>query len=49
MIAASGVVSAITGVGQTTTNNGHFFTRPGCDLATGIGTPIMAALITETP
>jgi subtilase family serine protease len=39
----------ITGIGQTTTNNGHFFTRPGYDLATGIGTPIMAALITGTP
>jgi subtilase family serine protease len=36
----------ITGIGQTTTNNGHFATRPGYDLATGIGTPIMAALIT---
>jgi len=36
----------ITGIGQTTTNNGHFATRPGYDLATGIGTPVMAALIT---
>jgi len=38
----------ITGKGQSVTNNGHFFTRPGYDLATGIGTPIMAALITGT-
>jgi hypothetical protein len=39
----------ITGIGQKVTNNGRFSTRPGYDLATGIGTPIMAALITETP
>jgi subtilase family serine protease len=38
----------ITGAGQVAKNNGHFFTRPGYDLATGIGTPIMAALITGT-
>ncbi len=38
----------ITGIGQHTTNNGLFPTRPGYDLATGIGTPKMAALITET-
>jgi subtilase family serine protease len=38
----------ITGTGQSVTNNGHFFTRPGYDLATGIGTPIMAALITAS-
>jgi subtilase family serine protease len=39
----------ITGIGQKVTNNGRFSTRPGYDLATGIGTPVMAALITETP
>jgi subtilase family serine protease len=39
----------ITGAGQPVTSNGHFLTRPGYDLATGIGTPIMAALITQTP
>jgi subtilase family serine protease len=39
----------ITGVGQSVNNNGNFFTRPGYDLATGIGTPNMATLITETP
>jgi hypothetical protein len=26
-------------------NNGRFPSRPGYDLATGIGTPVMAALI----
>jgi len=36
----------ITGIGQTTNNNGLFPTRRGYDLATGIGTPKMAALIT---
>jgi kumamolisin len=36
----------ITGVGQSTNNNGLFPTTPGYDEATGIGTPIMAALIT---
>ena len=36
----------ITGIGQTTNNNGLFPTTPGYDLATGIGTPKMAALIT---
>jgi subtilase family serine protease len=39
----------ITGAGQSVTSNGHLIVRPGYDLATGIGTPIMAALITETP
>ena len=38
----------ITGIGQTTSNNGLFPTAPGYDLATGIGTPKMAALITGT-
>jgi subtilase family serine protease len=36
----------ITGIGQTTNNNGLFPTTPGYDEATGIGTPNMAALIT---
>ncbi len=39
----------ITGIGprqQAATNNGLFPTTPGCDMATGIGTPKMAALIT---
>jgi hypothetical protein len=39
----------VPGQGQSVTSNGHFLVRPGYDLATGIGTPIMAALITETP
>jgi subtilase family serine protease len=38
----------ITGVGQSMNNNGLFPTRPGYDLATGVGTPDMAALITAT-
>ena len=38
----------ITGAGQSVTNNGRFPTVRGYDLATGIGTPIMAALITAT-
>ena len=38
----------ITGIGQSVTSNGLFPTRPGYDLATGIGTPDMAALITAT-
>ncbi len=36
----------ITGIGQSTNNNGLFPTTRGYDLATGIGTPKMAALIT---
>jgi kumamolisin len=36
----------ITGAGQATTNNGLYPTTPGYDLATGIGTPRLAALIT---
>jgi hypothetical protein len=39
----------ITGVGQTTNNNGLFPVTPGYDLATGIGTPIMDHLITRNP
>jgi len=38
----------ITGIGQATNNNGLFPTVPGYDLATGIGTPKLAALITES-
>jgi subtilase family serine protease len=38
----------ITGIGQAVTTNGLFPTTPGYDEATGIGTPKMAALITET-
>ena len=38
----------ITGIGQATSNNGLFPAVPGYDEATGIGTPRMAALITET-
>jgi subtilase family serine protease len=36
----------ITGIGQTTTSNGLFPTTPGYSEATGIGTPVMSALIT---
>jgi kumamolisin len=36
----------ITGQGQSTNNNGLFPTAPGYDLAVGIGSPRMAALIT---
>ena len=39
----------ITGLGplqQAATNNGLFPSTPGYDMATGIGTPKMAALIT---
>jgi subtilase family serine protease len=39
----------ITGFGQMTNNNGLFPTTPGYDLATGIGTPQMEALILLTP
>ena len=41
----------ITGIGpkqRAATNNGLFPTRPGYDEATGIGTPIMSALITQS-
>ena len=38
----------ITGLGQTTNNNGLFPVTPGYDEATGIGTPRMAALITQS-
>jgi hypothetical protein len=36
----------ITGIGQSTNNDGLFPTTPGYDMATGIGTPKMAAIIT---
>jgi kumamolisin len=39
----------ITGIGQTTNNNGLFPTVPGYDLATGVGTPKMAPIITGKP
>jgi subtilase family serine protease len=39
----------ITGVHQSETNNGLYPTTPGYDLATGIGTPKMEALITGLP
>jgi kumamolisin len=38
----------ITGKGQTTTNNGLFPVTPGYDEATGIGTPRMSTLITQS-
>ncbi len=44
-----GYFNDITGIGQTTNNNGLFPTTPGYDLATGIGTPKMGALITLFP
>jgi subtilase family serine protease len=44
-----GYFNDITGLGQSTNNNGHFPTTPGYDLATGIGTPKMAPLITLVP
>jgi subtilase family serine protease len=46
---ANGYFNDITGVHQTTDNNGLYPTTPGYDLATGIGTPKMGALITLTP
>jgi hypothetical protein len=39
----------ITGIGQTTNNNGLFPTTRHYDLATGIGTPKIAPLITLDP
>jgi subtilase family serine protease len=39
----------ITGFGQSTNNNGLYPTTPGFDLATGIGSPKMGALITGVP
>ena len=46
---AKGYFNDITGIGQTTNNNGLFPTTPGFDLATGIGSPKMSALITLIP
>jgi subtilase family serine protease len=46
---AQGFFNDITGIHQTTNNNGLFPTTPGYDLATGIGTPKMGALITFRP
>jgi subtilase family serine protease len=46
---ADGYFNDITGKGQTTNNNGFFPTTPGYDLATGIGTPKMGAIITLVP
>jgi hypothetical protein len=39
----------ITGVGLTINNDGYLPVTPGYDMATGIGTPKMTPLITETP
>ncbi|MGA7173605.1 MAG: S53 family peptidase [Candidatus Dormiibacterota bacterium] len=36
----------ITGLGQTTNQNGFYYVTPGYDQATGIGTPNMSTLIT---
>jgi subtilase family serine protease len=44
-----GYFNDITGVDQTTNNNGLFPTTRGYDLATGIGTPKMGAVITLQP
>ena len=38
----------ITGVGQVENDNGLYPVTPGYDLATGIGTPDIGALVTET-
>ena len=38
----------IARTGQAASNNGLFPTVPGYDLATGLGSPKMAALITGT-
>jgi subtilase family serine protease len=46
---ANGYFHDITGKGQTVNNNGIFPTTPGYDLATGIGTPKMGAIITLIP
>jgi subtilase family serine protease len=43
---AAGYFHDITGVGQSTNINGFYPTTPGYDLATGMGTPRMGALIT---
>jgi hypothetical protein len=46
LVRAVGTSAQISAAFETTLNNGLFPTTPGYDLATGIGTPIMAALIT---
>jgi subtilase family serine protease len=46
---ANGFFNDITGFGQATNNNGLFPVTPGYDLATGIGSPKMGALITNFP
>jgi hypothetical protein len=38
----------ITGIGQTENNNGHYPVTVNYDLATGIGTPVIGAIVTET-
>ncbi|HXQ60647.1 MAG TPA: hypothetical protein VN799_11120, partial [Acidimicrobiales bacterium] len=38
----------ITGVGQPENSNGHYPVTPNYDLATGIGTPDIGALVTES-
>jgi subtilase family serine protease len=45
----SGFFHDITGIRQSTNNNGLFPTTPGYDLATGIGTPRIGALVTGVP
>ena len=45
-LAPGGYFHDIIGTGQAPRNNGLFPTVPGYDLATGVGTPRMAALIT---
>jgi subtilase family serine protease len=44
-----GFFNDITGIHQSTNNNGLFPTTPGYDMSTGIGTPKMKALITLSP
>jgi hypothetical protein len=48
-INSRGYFHNITGVGQSTNNNGLFPITPGFDLATGIGSPKMAGIITGFP
>jgi len=44
-----GYFNDITGHGQATNNNGLFPTTPGYDMATGIGTPKIGAIVTGSP
>ena len=39
----------ITGIRQSVNNNGFFPTTPGFDMATGIGTPKIGAIVTGVP